>query len=249
MTKTVSMVKVEEVSLDQLASLDCPALLQHAFESFGRRAAIGTSLQKTGIVMIDQAVKLDLPIRVFFIDTLLNHDETYELLEQVQSRYGITIERFAPQPEDIESLNRSVGQWAHYLARSMCCRVRKTLPLQRALATLDVWIAGLRADQSDHRKEKGSKVSWARDGSGRRILKLNPLFDWTVQDVDRYTRQHDLPYNKLYDYVSPYGERYSVIGCEPCHIPIREGFDPRTGKFPWEQGKKECGLHQNGGGI
>ena len=70
-----------------------------------------------------------------------------------------------------------------------------------------------------------------------------------VGDYYRYIAENEVPYNKLYDYVSPYGEKYNVIGCTMCHIPVREGFDPRLGKFPWEQSKKECGLHDHGGGI
>ena len=239
----------QDAVLDSLRAMAPQEMLRYAFETSPGRAAIGTSLQKTGIVIIDLAASLGVDFRVFFIDTLLNHDETYQLLAEVEQRYGVTVERFAPLDEDVESLNRSVGQWAHFLARPMCCRVRKQLPLQRALGTLDVWISGLRADQSEHRKEQASKASWARDEKGRSILKLNPLLDWTAEDVDRYSKENDLPYNKLYDFVSPYGERFAVIGCMPCHIPVREGLDPRAGKFPWEAGKKECGLHRDGGGI
>ena len=237
-----------DIDADKLSTLGPEELLRYACENFGQRAAIGTSLQKTGTVLIDLASRLDLPFRVFFIDTLLNHDETYELLEETQRRYGITIERFTPDPKDIESLNRSVGQYAHFLARPLCCEVRKTRPLQKALATLDVWISGLRADQSEHRRQ-ARKAAWTHDQKGRRILKLNPLLDWTGEDVDRYIHENNVPCNKLYEYVSPYGERYTVIGCRMCHIPVREGFDPRTGKFPWERSSKECGLHEHGGGI
>lgn len=238
-----------DVDIESLGALAPQELLRCAFEKFGSRAAIGTSLQKTGIVMIDMASRMELPFRVFVIDTLCNHDETYELLAEVQRRYGIAIERFTPDSDQIEALHRSVGQYAHYLARPLCCRVRKHLPLQKALGTLDVWISGLRADQSTHRGDNACKAQWVRDDSGRRILKLNPLLGWSTDDVDRYTSEHDLPYNKLYDFVSPYGERYTVIGCKQCHIPVREELDPRAGKFPWERGKKECGLHEHGSGI
>ena len=237
------------VDLERLTSLNAEGLLQFAFETFGDRLAVGTSLQKTGVVIIDIAHRLGLPIRVFFIDTLMNNPETYELLEEVQQRYGIAIERYAPDPDDIEALYGSVGQYAHFLARPSCCRVRKWLPLQRALATLDGWVAGLRADQSDHRGDTAAKVAWVTDEHGRKILKVNPLFDWTTEAVDAYTRDNGLPMNRLYDYVSAYGERYAVIGCACCHIPVREGMPARTGKFPWEQSKKECGLHEGGGGI
>ena len=240
---------IQDIDTAALADMDAESLLRWASAEFGSRAAIGTSLQKTGIVIIDQAARAGAELRVFFVDTLLNHDETYELLGEVQHRYGITIERFAPRDEEIESLNRTVGQWAHFLSRPTCCQVRKARPLQRALATVDVWISGLRADQSDHRKETAAKAERVTDATGRSILKLNPLVDWTAEDVQRYTREHDLPYNKLYDFVSPYGERFDVIGCKPCQIPTREGFPPRAGKFPWEQGTKECGLHEKGGGI
>ena len=238
-----------DIQIDRLEAMTDEELLRFAFENFVDRAAIGTSLQKTGLVMIDLASRLGIPFRAFFVDTLLNNQETYDLLEEVQQRYGITVERFTPEQSDIESLHRSVGQHAHFLARTTCCRVRKWKPLQAALATLDVWIAGLRSDQSEHRDREARKAAWITDQRGRRILKLNPLLGWTAEDLDRYTREHKLPYNKLYDYVSPYGERYTVIGCACCHIPVREGLDPRAGKFPWEQSKKECGLHERGGGI
>jgi len=231
-----------------LERFDAEELLRYAFETYGDRAAIGTSLQKTGIVAIDLVHRLGIPYRVFFLDTRANHPETYELLEEVESRYGISIERFAPTDEELEGLHREFGAYPHYLARSRCCHARKGLPMERALATMDVWLAGLRMDQSEHRRATGAKVGWAYD-LGRRVLKINPLFDWTSDEIDEYTREHGLPYNKLYDYVSPYNERYTTIGCEPCHIPIQECLDARAGKFPWEQGRKECGLHQDGLGI
>ena len=229
--------------------MDAEELLHHAMEQYGDRLAIGTSLQKTGIVIIDIAARLKRPFRVFFIDTLLNHTETYELLEEVQDRYHLNIERFAPDPAEIESLHRSVGQYAHFLARPTCCQIRKHHPLQRALATLDVWVSGLRRDQSKQRNEATQKASWDFTKKGRKILKLNPLIDWSVEDIEQYSQENDLPYNKLYDFVSPYGEKFSVIGCKPCHIPVREELGRRAGKFPWEQGNKECGLHKDGSGI
>jgi phosphoadenylyl-sulfate reductase (thioredoxin) len=238
-----------DVDIDRLEQMDARELLRFALEHFGPRAAIGTSLQKTGVVIIDLAHRLGIAYRVFFIDTLLNHDETYALLEQVESRYGIRVERFEADRDDVECLKRRAGQYTHFLARSSCCRVRKWMPMQRALKTLDVWISGLRADQSARRSQEARKASWATDAPGRKILKLNPLLDWTAEDVDRYIGENDVPYNKLYDYVSPYGERFTVIGCVPCHIPIREDLDPRAGKFPWEEGAKECGLHEHGSGI
>lgn len=240
--------ETNDLLLDELDKFDAGDLLRYAFETYGNRAAIGTSLQKTGIVAIDLAYRLGIPYRVFFLDTRSNHPETYELLEEVEQRYGITIERFAPTDQELEELYSEFGTYAHYLARARCCNTRKTLPMQRAMATLDVWISGLRNDQSQHRSQVARKASWAYD-RGRKILKLNPLLEWTAEQIDQYTREHDLPYNKLYDYVSPYGERFTIIGCEQCHVPIQDNLESRAGKFPWEQGRKECGLHQDGTGI
>ncbi len=237
------------VDIDQLSQLDASDLLRYAFETYGLRAAIGTSLQKTGVVAIDLANKSGVPYRVFFIDTLKNNSETYEFRDQVERHYGITIENFAPTDEEVHELYSEFGTYAHFFSRTQCCHTRKNLPLRRAMKTMDCWLAGLRSDQSQFRKDQGKKVSWAYDTDSRPVLKINPLLDWTTEQIDEYTSRNGIPYNKLYDYESSYGERYTVIGCEPCHVPVMIDLDPRAGKFPWEQSKKECGLHQDGSGI
>jgi len=240
---------VRDVGIPKLEAMSAQDLLDFAFEQFGSRAAVGTSLQKSGVVLIDLASRRNRDFRVFFIDTKLNPPETYDVLDEVQARYDIEVERFEPSPEEIENLHRTVGQHAHFLARPRCCHVRKVLPLRRAQDTLDVWIAGLRASQSEHRREHAAKARIEATHDGRPMLKLNPLFDWSDERIDEYIRDHNVPCNRLYDYVSPYGERYFVIGCRPCHIPVREELGRRAGKFPWEQGKRECGLHDRGSGI
>ncbi len=239
---------IHDVNLDELNAMDAQSLLRFAFEHFGQRAAIGTSLQKTGVIMIDLAREIDLGLRVFFVDTLLNPQETYDLYEQVERHFGLTIERYAPDDESLAWLHETFGQNAHYFNRQLCCRTRKTIPLQRALDTVDVWITGLRADQSDQRSE-ASRVEIIETETGRDVLKLAPLLDWSADDVDTYTTAHHLPYNALYDYESPFGEKYMVLGCEPCHVPVKECLGKRMGKFPWEQGSKECGIHNHGSGI
>ena len=240
---------IKEIDIEQYDRMDAEELLAALYREFGNRVALGTSLQKTGVVMIDMLHRMQIPMRIFFIDTLVNPPETIELLHEVEQKYNLKLEIFKPSDEDIESLNKSVGQWAHYMAREMCCSVRKRLPLQRALDTLDVWITGQRLDQSDHRNREAKRVSVVTSDSGNTILKANPLLTWSSQEVEEYTQSNKLPYNKLYDYVSRYGEKYNVLGCAPCHIPVNENHDTRAGKFPWEQGKKECGLHDHGSGI
>jgi phosphoadenosine phosphosulfate reductase len=244
------MIDPDQIDIEALKAMDAPELLRYAFETHGERAAIGTSLQKSGVVQIDLASKLDAPFRVFFVDTELDYPETYELIDRVNERYGIEVERFRPRKEETEPLRRRLGRFEHYMNRQECCHVRKVLPLRRAMATLDVWISGLRTDQSMHRKETAERVAWVTDAAGRDILKLNPLLDWTADDVEAYIRENDVPYNALYDYVSEYGERFHVISCQRCHIPVKDIFGPRAGKWPWEAaGKRECGIHEHGSGI
>ena len=231
-------------------TLDGKELLEFAFKNYGKRAAIGTSLQKTGSVMIDLASKTGTEFSVFFVDTLFNYPETMELFEQIQTRYNIKIDRLTPDPKDIEALYEKYGQFPYYsfMGRGKCCEIRKRLPLLRKLKDLDVWISGLRSDQSDHRQKNAEKVAVVKMG-GREIIKLNPLIEWDAEQIDAYIKDNNVPYNKLYDFESPYGEKFREIGCQPCHIPVKGDAPKRAGKWPWEDSHKECGLHSDGGGI
>jgi phosphoadenylyl-sulfate reductase (thioredoxin) len=225
-------------------------LLAFTFETFGKRAAIGTSLQKTGSVMIDLAAKTGVEFSVFFVDTLFNYDETMELYEEIQSHYGIKIERLVPNPDDIEDLFQHYGQFPFFssMGRARCCEIRKRLPLLEKLKDLDVWISGLRSDQSDHRQQNTQKISVVGMGDIE-VVKINPLIDWDAEQIDAYIKDNKVPYNKLYDYESPYGEKFREIGCKPCHIPVKDEAPKRAGKWPWEDSHKECGLHLDGSGI
>ena len=249
----VSEISNQDNEYSFLEKFSAQELLEWAFKNYGKRAAIGTSLQKTGIVIIDLAVKISNDYRIFFIDTLNHYKETYELLDEVEKFYGIKIERFSPPREDVEKLNREMGQFPYYsrFGRGECCKVRKMIPNEKALETLDVWISGLRADQSAFRQINAGKVEIVYKDE-RKIIKLNPLFDWSEEQVARYSKEKKLPYNKLYDYKSPYGEIFKEIGCVPCHIPVFPSRSKRAGKFPWETGEKECGIHidhSDGSGI
>jgi phosphoadenosine phosphosulfate reductase len=248
--KNTQMISQEEF-IAKAKTLDGLDLLRFAFTEYGNQAAIGTSLQKTGSVMIDLASRTGVPFSVFFVDTLFNYDETMELFDQTQTHYGITIERLTPDAKDIEELYAEFGQYPFFSTggRLRCCEIRKRYPLLKKLKELDVWISGMRADQSDHRQNSGRKVGIVQMG-GREVIKLNPLFNWSEEQIDAYIKDNSVPYNKLYDYESPYGEKFREIGCKPCHIPVKEDADKRAGKWPWEQSHKECGLHfDDGGGI
>jgi phosphoadenosine phosphosulfate reductase len=117
--------------------------------------------------------------------------------------------------------------------RKSCCYVRKVEPLKRALAGNDVWITGLRAEQSANRSEM-KRLEW---DEANQILKYNPLLDWSFEELISYIETNKIPYNTLHD------QGFISIGCAPCTRAISPGEDPRAGRWWWEESKKECGLH------
>ena len=240
----------QEEFINKAQTLEPAELIAFAFAEYGKRAAIGTSLQKTGSVMIDLASKTGVEYSVFFVDTLFNYNETMELFDETQIHYGITIERLTPNEKDIEDLYKEFGQYPFFstMGRLRCCEIRKRLPLLKKLKDLDVWISGLRSDQSDHRRQNSQKIGLVEMGD-REVIKINPLLDWDEEKIDAYIKTNHVPYNKLYDFESPYGEKFREIGCKPCHIPVKEDAPKRAGKWPWEDSHKECGLHRDGSGI
>lgn len=232
-----------------LNTLDAEQLLQWAWGEHGFRAAIFTSFQNTGCVMIDMAHRLVPELRVITIDTLRLPTETHELMTRLEHRYGIAIERFQPDPQSLEMMIRENGEFLFFDShdkQQLCCTVRKVEPNHRALKTVDLWITGLRRDQSLTRGVLPKSAIVNQDE--RHIIKLSPLIDWSEEQVWNYLRKHDVPYNALYD------KGYTSIGCHICSTPTRPGEDKRAGRWRWmnqihSETHKECGLHTHGSGI
>ena len=233
--------------LDSLNRMDARQLLSWGVENHGDRAGIITSFQDTGCVMIDLARKADKEIRVLTIDTGRLHGETYQLIEQIENRYGIEVERYRPQPEKVESMIEEYGEYLFFDSKRLqeyCCHIRKVEPNDEALSTLDVWYTGLRRDHSKNREET-PKVSIVQGPKiGQPVLKIAPLVDWTTEQIWDYIKENDVPYNALYD------QGYTSIGCIICSTPTRPGEDKRAGRWRWfnaldaEGGDKECGIHR-----
>ena len=214
-------------------------LLEWAIERFAPRIAISTAFQTDGAVLLDLAYAIDPSIRVFSVDTGRLPQETFELIERMRERYPLLqLDLLSPEAPTVNALVKKHGPNLFYRSvenRLLCCQVRKVLPLQRHLADLDAWITGLRRDQwatrSDIRKIE-------IDHDHRAIVKLNPLAEWTEDEVWDYVREHELPYNALYD------KGYTSIGCAPCTRPTKAGEDLRAGRWWWEtNAPKECGIH------
>jgi thioredoxin-dependent adenylylsulfate APS reductase len=213
-------------------------LLEWSLERFHPRMAISAAGGVDGMAIIDMAWRIDPRVRVFTLDTGRLPAETYQLFEDVREKYGIDVEFEYPQTQAVSDLVSREGPNLMYKAlelRLACCEIRKVEPLKRKLATLDAWVSGLRREQ--WRTRKGiAKVEFDRDHGG--IVKINPVADWTLDQVWDYVRKNDVPYHELFD------QGYTSIGCAPCTRAVLPGESERAGRWWWEQETdKECGIH------
>jgi phosphoadenosine phosphosulfate reductase len=229
------------VAVDRLERFDegtAEEVLAWALKEFGPRIAISTSFQAEGVVIIDLARRISSDVRVFTIDTGRLPQETYALIDEVRSRYEIDVEVYFPAAAQIESMVRRHGLnlfTKDPALRLLCCHVRKVEPLQRALNGLDAWITGLRRSQGVTR---GGVSKVEIDSSHGGIVKVNPIADWSSDDVWDYIRANNVPANALYE------QGYTSIGCTPCTRAIAPGEDDRAGRWWWEAPEdKECGIH------
>jgi phosphoadenosine phosphosulfate reductase len=218
-----------------------------ALDLFERLAAIraqipGRVVFTTSFGLEDQAIAhaifaQALAIDVATLDTGRLFPETYDVWAETERRYGVRVFAFAPEHRAVETLiaRRGIdGFRSSVEARLDCCAVRKVAPLARALDGAAAWVTGLRADQSADR----ARVLPALFDEERRLLKVNPLFDWTRERTREFVRAHDVPSNALHE------RGFLSIGCAPCTRAVMPGEPERAGRWWWEQSqKKECGLH------
>jgi thioredoxin-dependent adenylylsulfate APS reductase len=216
-------------------------VLRWALNSFQRdRIALCTSFQADGVAILDMAWRIDPLVKVFTIDTGRLPQETHEFMDRVRQRYGLEVEVYVPETGALEGFTRRFGANAFLHSTSLrhaCCEVRKVQPLGRVLQGLDAWITGLRRDQAPTRASV-RKVEADQEHGGLKI-KINPLADWSEQDVWTYVRDNNVPHHPLYD------RGYQTIGCAPCTRPVQAGESARAGRWWWESDEvpKECGMH------
>ncbi len=211
-------------------------ILAWCWKEFGIRAGIGTSFQGAGIVIMHHAAEAGFGFQIFTLDTGLLFAETLELKRLIEGRLGIRIETVKPTLT-VEEQAAEYGAALWQRNPDLCCSLRKVLPLQNKLRDLDVWITGLRRQQSETRAKTQIlelyKFDVLRD---QVILKLNPLANWTREQVWNHIRTHNLPYNPLHDL------GYRSIGCVPCTRKTAEGENERAGRWTGFD-KSECGIH------
>ncbi len=213
-------------------------ILEWGITKFKDTISLACSFGAEDVVLLDMLSKIPARFQAFVLDTGRLPQETYNVMEQCRKKYGIEFKVFFPERDKIESLIERKGPNSFYSSienRKECCYIRKVEPLSRALDGLQAWITGLRREQSVTRNGV-PKVEI--DPAHGNILKLNPLADWTNEQVWNYIRAHQVPYNELHD------KGYPSIGCAPCTRAVKPGEDLRAGRWWWEAPElKECGIH------
>jgi len=198
--------------------------------------AFACSFGAEDMVVLDAIAKNARRIEVFTLDTGRLPEETHALLETVRNKYPIAIRTYFPDAIAVQTWVEQNGPNGFYRSvaqRQQCCHIRKVEPLKRALVGKKSWITGLRREQSAARQTLELEAWDEANG----LLKINPLLDWTTEDVWAYIRTNDVPYNALHD------RAYPSIGCAPCTRAVHPGEDSRAGRWWWESSSKECGLH------
>jgi phosphoadenosine phosphosulfate reductase len=222
--------------IEELENLNLVASLRLVSEKYPNKVVFSTSFGQEDQVITDAIFRNGLAIQVFTLDTGRLFPETYELMDKTKARYKATFKTYFPDTEEVEQFVESKGFNSFYESvenRKACCGIRKIVGLKRALKGNEVWITGLRAEQSDNRS---SMSIWEYDG-GNQIFKFNPLVNWSFEQMETYLKDNNVPQNSLHK------KGFVSIGCQPCTRAIEPGEHPRAGRWWWEESQKECGLH------
>lgn len=212
--------------------LEAQDVIKWAYDFFGEKLVYACSFGAEGIVLIDMISEVKKDARIVFLDTHVHFQETYDVIEQVKSKYPqLNIEMIQPEL----SLEEQKEKYEDELWKTqpdLCCNLRKNKPLKKALAGSTAWLSGLRRDQSPTR----ANTEFINKDDKFQLIKVCPLIHWSWEGVWRYIKENNLPYNPLHD------QGYPSIGCEPCTFTVKEGEDHRAGRWAGIE-KTECGLH------
>lgn len=222
---------------EQFRDYSASQVLSRIMDMFPGKVAFSSGLGAEDQVITHILASLRKQVYIFTLDTGRLFPETLDLIQVTEARYDLKIHILFPDARKVEKMVYEKGINLFFESvenRKLCCGIRKTYSLRRALKGMDVWISGLRREQSFTRKDT-PVVDWDVQ---YRLYKVNPLAWWTQEQVWDYIRTHRIPYNPLHD------RGFPSIGCQPCTRAVESGEDPRAGRWWWESdGKKECGLH------
>ncbi len=222
---------------DKIGGLSIVDSLKKLAAEFPGKVVFSTSFSWEDQAITHMILTNNIPIEIFTLDTGRLFDETYYVWSRTNEKYNTRIKAYYPQAEELQEYIGENGPNAFYESvqlRKSCCFIRKVEPLRRALAGNELWITGLRAEQSPER-EGLPQIEW---DESNQIIKFHPILDWTVDDVTSFIYSNHIPYNTLHN------KGFVSIGCAPCTRAIKAGEDFRAGRWWWEnKDSKECGLH------
>ena len=223
--------------LEKTAAFSLDETLVFLAKEFPGKVIFSTSFGQEDQVITDFIAKSNTDITVFTLDTGRLFQDTYDVFHKTLKKYKKEIKVYFPEASAVEKLLETKGPNSFYESvenRKECCFIRKVAPLTKALKGNAIWITGLRAEQSENR----NNLDLFEYDAHFDIIKFNPLLKWTLEEVQKYIDDNNVPQNELHK------QGFVSIGCAPCTRAIAEGEDIRAGRWWWESSHKECGLHQ-----
>ena len=213
-------------------------ILQWADQAFGDRMIQMSSFAIDGMAIFDMYWNINPKARLATLDTMRLFEETYDLMDRIARRYNTEVEVHYPDIREVGRMIRQHGMNLFYKGvqnRKLCCEIRKVNPLNKALNEADAWITGLRRDQGMKRGD----IDIIQKDLAHDAYKVNPMANWTAEQIRQYVIDNKVPYNILHD------KGYPSIGCAPCTRAVKPGEDERSGRWWWESDPdaKECGIH------
>jgi phosphoadenosine phosphosulfate reductase len=222
---------------NQLDGFPIEDQLKKLVSLFPEKVIFTTSLGIEDQVITHKLFSNNIDVKVITLDTGRLFPQTYDVFSNTIIKYNKKISVYFPEYESVEKMVTEKGPFSFYQTvenRKECCRIRKVVPLNRALKGMECWISGIRAEQSDDR----NNMDWLEYDKSKNLYKFYPLFNWTFDDIKNFVKENNVPYNSLHD------KGFVSIGCEPCTRAVKPGEDFRSGRWWWENdGPKECGLH------
>jgi len=229
--------KISYINL-KLRELSLEEAFDFMISEVGDGIVFSTSFGQEDQLISDLIFRKNLSIEVFTLDTGRLFEETHEVYHKTINTYKKQIKTYSPTTRLLKELLYKKGPTSFYNSleeRKECCHIRKIEPLKRALKGKRLWVTGLRAAQSKNRASL-DLLEW---DSNFELLKFNPLINWSLEAVEAYLEEHNVPQNRLHK------KGFVSIGCQPCTRAIQPGEDLRAGRWWWESSKKECGLHSS----
>ncbi|SDJ70927.1 phosphoadenosine phosphosulfate reductase [Pedobacter sp. ok626] len=228
--------KLAEIA-EKIKGLDPVAALQFFADQYPGKIVFSTSFGWEDQVITHMIFANNIPIEVFTLETGRLFPETYYVWNRTLEIYNKPIKAYFPDTEAVQAMVNKKGPSSFYESvenRKECCGIRKLEPLRRALKGNDLWVTGIRSEQSVNRHDM-SNLEWDEQNQ---LIKFHPIFFWSLDEVKAYIKTNNIVYNTLHD------KGFPSIGCAPCTRAVSEGEDFRAGRWWWEdQSKKECGLH------